>query len=110
MTQKRLATALETLRVEARAKEKAREDSRLKRLKEIADADVKLHTQTIAIKQQLYYDDLKTAEEVEQAKLFTALIKAEREVENSKASSKKKAEALLILAKEYGKKKTKDRR
>ena len=107
MTQKRLATALETLRVEARAKEKAREDSRLKRLKEIADADVKLHTQTIAIKQQLYYDDLKTAEEVEQAKLFTALIKAEREVENSKASSKKKAEALLILATEYGTKKQK---
>ena len=101
MTQKRLATALETLRVEARAKQKAREDARLKRLKEIADADVKLHNQTIEIKQQLYYDDLKTAKEVEQAKLFTALTRAEIEVKNSKASSRKKNTALLALAKKF---------
>jgi len=102
MTQKRLATALETLRVEARAKEKAREDSRVKRLKEIADADIKSHNRTIAIKQQLYYDDLKTVEEVELAKLFTALTIAEREAKNSKSSSKKKASELLMLANEYG--------
>jgi hypothetical protein len=101
MTQKRLATALETLRVEARAKQKARENARLKRLKEIADADVKLHNETIAIKQQLYYDDLQTAEEVEQAKLFTALKLAERDLKHSKARQEKKDEKLLVLLNKF---------
>ena len=101
MTQKRLATALETLRVEARAKQKARENARLKRLKEIADADVKLHNETIAIKQQLYYDDLQTAEEVEQAKLFTALKLAERDLKHSKARQEKKDEKLIVLLNKF---------
>jgi len=101
MTQKRLATALETLRVEARAKEKAREDARLKRLKEIADADIKLHNQTIAIKQQFYYDSLDSEEKRERAKLHTIKERAIRDVNLSKASRKKKSEAILALEEKF---------
>ena len=100
-TRKRLATAIETLRVEARAKQKARADERKKELKEIADAEIKLNNKTVAIQQELYYRGLKTKEEVEQAKLFTALQKQEKEIEASKAGEEAKFKALNALATKY---------
>ena len=70
--------------------------------KEVSDADIAITNKTIAIQQELYYRGLDTKEEVEQAKLFTALQKAEKEVENSKATEAKKSAALIALATKFG--------
>ena len=70
--------------------------------KEVSDAEIKLTNKTVAIQQELYYRGLDTKEEVEQAKLFTALQKAEKEIEASKAGEAAKSKALIALATKYG--------
>ena len=87
------------------ARKKIREQEKkdaAKLAKEISDADIAMTNKTVAIQQELYYRGLDTKEEVEQAKLFTALQKAEKEVENSKATEAKKANALMALATKFG--------
>lgn len=98
---KKLAVAVETLRVEARAKQKARADARKKELKEIADAELKLNNETTANQQELYYRQLKTKEEVELAKLYTAMQKKEKEIEHSKAGELAKFQALGVMMQKY---------
>lgn len=82
-------------------REQERKDAE-KLAKEISDAEIKLTNKTVAIQQELYYRGLDTKEEVEQAKLFTALQKAEKEIEASKAGEAAKSKALIALATKYG--------
>jgi len=80
---------LATIKAASDARKKIRETEakdRKKLAKEVADAEVKLTNETVAIQQELYYRGLKTAEEVELAKLFTARQKNEKEIQMSKAS------------------------
>ena len=77
------------LKKEADRRKKIRDDeakARKKLAKEVSDAEIKLSNETVAIQQELYYRGLKTAEEVELAKLYTAMKRKEKEIESSKAS------------------------
>ena len=98
---KKLGVAVETLRVEARAKEKARADERIKELKSIADTEIKLNNETTKLQQELYYRQLKDKEEVELAKLYTAMKSKEKEIENSKAGEVAKFQGLGVLMQKY---------
>ena len=69
--------------------------------KEIAAAEIKITNQTVALQQELYYRGLKTKEEVEQAKLWTALKREEKELEASKVSDEKKYSLSITLAQTY---------
>lgn len=92
------------LKKEADRRKKIRDDeakARKKLAKEVSDAEIKMTNETIAIQQELYYRGLKTQEEVELAKLFTAMQKKEKEIEHSKASDIKKFQMEVALSTKY---------
>ena len=107
-TQKRLATGLETLRVEHQAKSnsrsKARKSAREKEAKELEDlekkeaaATQKLAEQTAKILEDIRFKGIKDAEELAQAKLESQFKSQESEIESSIATQTEKDAALEAL-------------
>ena len=93
-----------SLKKEADRRNKIRDieaKARKKLAKEVSDAEIKMTNETVAIQQELYYRGLATAEEVELAKLFTAMSKKEKEIEHSKASDIKKFKMESALSMKY---------
>jgi len=100
---KKLGVAVETLRTEARAKQKAREQEEIKAIQEVAKTTTKVINQRTALEQQAYYDSLESKKELEIAKLFTAKERAVKEAEFILKNTKAKGDALLKLQMETDK-------
>ena len=92
---------LNGLKAQNHAKSMARKQERMDKEKEAADDHSRIVAMSSAILQKQYYSQLDNAEELDRAIRYTALVRAKREVEASKATERAKFVALGLLESEF---------